>query len=204
LTGSRGGVAATFVGILVLALLAAIRARNSAGFGLLAAGLTVGAAFLIYGDFLRNRLLTEGLVAPDRSAVYRLTWRSILDAPIFGFGDDSFQAAFAMYHDKSIIQEGSWDHAHNSYLEVLQGLGVPMAAVLLAGLLGLMRRCIYGALTRRNFALAPVASSVAAVIVATHAFVDFSVQMQAVALTWIAMLGAGVAQSWSSKIATDR
>jgi hypothetical protein len=42
------------------------------------------------------------------------------------------------------------------------------------------------------------------VIVGLHAFVDFSLQIQAVALTWVALLEAGTAQSWSSKIATDR
>jgi hypothetical protein len=33
-----------------------------------------------------------------------------------------------------------------------------------------------------------------------HALVDFSLQMQAIAITFMALLGAGVAQSESSKI----
>jgi hypothetical protein len=43
----------------------------------------------------------------------------------------------------------------------------------------------------------------ATVIVALHSFVDFSMQIQAVALTWTALLGAGVAQSWSSRVDTS-
>jgi hypothetical protein len=43
----------------------------------------------------------------------------------------------------------------------------------------------------------------ASVMVALHAFVDFSMQIQAVALTWTALLAAGVAQSWSSRVDTS-
>jgi hypothetical protein len=39
-------------------------------------------------------------------------------------------------------------------------------------------------------------------LVGVHAFVDFSLQIQAVALAWTALLAAGLAQSWSSRIAT--
>jgi len=35
--------------------------------------------------------------------------------------------------------------------------------------------------------------------VALHAFVDFSIQLQGVTLTFAALLGAGTAQSWSSQ-----
>jgi hypothetical protein len=41
------------------------------------------------------------------------------------------------------------------------------------------------------------------VIVAVHSFVDFSMQSEAVALTWTVMLAAGMAQSWSSRLDTS-
>jgi hypothetical protein len=47
-------------------------------------------------------------------------------------------------------------------------------------------------------------AAAATFIVFLHAFVDFSLQMQAVTLTWVALLAAGVAQSWGSRTATDR
>jgi O-antigen ligase len=137
-------------------------------------------------------------------AVYGLTWRSIADAPLLGFGDGTFQEIFPMYRDNTVDFWGVWDKAHNSYLELLQGLGVPAALLFLAAIALLAGRCVFAALTRRNSVTAPLAASAATVIVALHAFVDFSMQIEAVALTWVALLGAGVAQSWSSKIVAER
>ena len=207
LTGSRGGFFATLGGLLTFLLLAGVRGRNNAvslGFGLLMVGLAIGAAFFNFGDFLADRLTTNGLASDDRLAVYSLTWLSIADAPLLGFGDGTFQEIFPMYRDNTIDFINSWDKAHNSYLELLQGLGVPVALLLLAAIVLLFGRCVLAALTRRHSVTAPLAASAATVIVGLHAFVDFSMQIQAVALTWVALLGAGTAQSWSSKIATDR
>jgi hypothetical protein len=207
LTGSRGGFFATLGGSLTFLPLAGVRGRKNAaalGFGLLMVGLAIGAAFFNYGDFLADRLTTQGLASDDRLAVYGLTWSSIADAPLLGFGDGTFQEIFPMYRDKTIDFISFWDKAHNSYLELLQGLGVPVALLCLAAIVQLAGRCVFAALTRRNSVTAPLAASAATVIVGLHAFVDFSLQIQAVALTWVALLGAGTAQSWSSNIATDR
>jgi hypothetical protein len=46
-------------------------------------------------------------------------------------------------------------------------------------------------------------ASVVTVIVAFHSFVDFSMQTEAVAITWTALLATGVAQSWSGRISTS-
>ncbi len=207
LTGSRGGVSATLAGIFAFMLLAGVRGRRNAaiaGSGALLLLLALGAAFFNFGDYLADRLATDGFASDSRLAVYAATWRSIADAPLFGFGDGAFAQVFPLYRDKTLDIFGLWDKAHNSYLELLQGLGVPVAAIFLAALLWLAGRCVYAALTRRNAATAPLAASAATIIVGLHAFVDFSVQMQAVALTWAALLGAGTAQSWSGKLATDR
>jgi O-antigen ligase len=207
LTGSRGGFFATLGGSFSFLLLAGVRGRANAvsvGFGLLMLGLAIGAAFFNFGDFLADRLTVNGLASDDRLAVYSLTWRSIADAPLLGFGDGTFQEIFPMYRDNTLDFLGFWDKAHNSYLELLQGLGVPVALLLLAAIVQLAGRCVFAALTRRNSVTAPLAASAATVLVGLHAFVDFSLQIQAVALTWVALLGAGTAQSWSSKIAADR
>jgi len=207
LTGSRGGCFATLGGLLTFLLLAGVRGRDNAaasGFGLLMVGLAIGAAFFNFCDFLADRLTAQGLASDDRLAVYGLTWRSIADAPLLGFGDGTFQEIFPMYRDNTVDFWGVWDKAHNSYLELLQGLGVPAALLFLAAIALLAGRCVFAALTRRNSVTAPLAASAATVIVALHAFVDFSMQIEAVALTWVALLGAGVAQSWSSKIVAER
>jgi O-antigen ligase len=200
LTGSRGGILASLTGTLAFALLVLMRGRSArAGLGAFIALVTVGAAVFTFGDFLATRLLQLGFDVTDRLAVYRLTLLSILDSPWRGFGYGTFSTVFSMYRDASVSPVGMWDKAHNTYLEIIQGLGIPAAALFFAIAAFLVARCTYAALTRRSSSTAPLVAASTSVIVGLHSFVDFSMQMQAVALTWTALLGAGVAQSWSSQ-----
>jgi O-antigen ligase len=90
------------------------------------------------------------------------------------------------------------DLAHNDYLENILELGVPAAAVLYGMLLLLVWRCLRGVLRRRRDAIFPCAALGASALVGSHAAVDFSMQMPAVAVTYAVMIGLGVAQSESS------
>jgi O-antigen ligase len=206
LTGSRGGVSASLFGLLAFAILAAARGRKrglGAGVGLLVGLLAVALAFFAFGDFFAERVAEQGFNSDDRLSAYRLTWLSIEDSPWLGFGYGTFRQVFSMYRDSSIGPFGVWDLAHDSYLELLQGLGAPMAMVFLSAIAVLIARCAYGALTRGRSASAAVAAVAATMIVMLHSFVDFSMQMQGVALTWTALVGFGVAQSWGSRVSTS-
>ena len=70
-----------------------------------------------------------------------------------------------------------------------------MAAVVLLTL-----RCVKGAMTRRENEMIPCVATGVAVVVGAHSLVDFSLQIQAIAITFMALLGAGVAQSESSRL----
>jgi O-antigen ligase len=200
LTGSRGGILSSIAGTLAFALLLFMRRRSArAGLAVFIALVTVGIAISTFGDLLAARLLRVGIEATDRLAVYRLTLLSILDSPWRGSGYGTFSTVFAMYRDSSVSPVGMWDKAHDTYLEIVQGLGIPAAALFFAMLLFFVARCAYGALTRKTSSTAPLIAASASVIVGLHSFVDFSMQIQAVALTWTALLGAGVAQSWSNQ-----
>jgi hypothetical protein len=63
----------------------------------------------------------------------------------------------------------------------------------------LVWRCVKGAATRQMNETPGVVASVA-LLLGAHALVDFSLQLQAVAITFMALLGAGVAQSESSRL----
>jgi O-antigen ligase len=202
-TGSRGGIMASIAGLIALVLLTTLRGRNMVAataslLGLMAAGV----AIFVFGDFFVGRLLELGFNSADRLAVYKLTILSILDEAWKGFGYGTFEFVFPMYRDNSLSPVGIWDKAHNTYLEIIQGLGIPSATLYFVMLAILVVRVGRAALTRRSSATAALVATAATVIVLLHSFVDFSMQIQAVALTWTALLAAGVAQSWSSRIDT--
>lgn len=207
LTGSRGGTLSGLVGFAALIAFASFRSRTEVAgiaLGVFAGSVVMGGVLLWFGETLALRIGNSGLSSDDRLAVYAATWRSILDAPLLGFGDGTFADVFPMYRDASIGDPGVfWDKAHNSYLELAQGLGLPMSFILLAGIVVLTVSCVRAIFSRRDDFIAPLAASVATIIVALHSTVDFSMQIQAVAVTWAALLGAGVAQSWSSRIDTS-
>jgi O-antigen ligase len=98
---------------------------------------------------------------------------------------------------------GVWDRAHNTYLEVLQGLGLIFGTALMAALGLLIFRCLMGAIRRQRNITSAVTGAAAALVVGTHAMVDFSLQIEGVTLTFMALLGAGVAQSESSRHAVS-
>src|SRR5665811_1608850 len=131
-TGSRGGILASVAGLLALILMTSLRGRNAiAAIASLLGLLAAGVAIFAFGDFFAGRLLALGFESADRLAVYKLTMLSILDAPWKGFGYGTFEYVFPMYRDNSLSPFGVWDKAHNTYLEMIQGLGIPIAALFL-------------------------------------------------------------------------
>jgi len=169
------------------------------------AALAVAALGIIVGLSTRGELVGARLAGSStadyesRLSVAAITLRAIGDAPFTGYGYATFADVFPLYRDDSIPLWGRWTEAHNSYLEAMLGLGVPVA-LLLFTLLGLLvHRCLLGALQRKRDRLAPGVAVGASLIVGCHALVDASIQLQGIALTYAALLGAGTAQSWSSR-----
>jgi O-antigen ligase len=206
LTVSRGGVIATGLGLVVLAALGSRRGRHHRAMSIapLVFGFLVIATIVLgFGDMLLGSIEQRGVSDPNRVAVYLITLRSILDKPLLGFGYGTFIDVFPMYRDNSISVVGIWGQAHNTYLELFQGLGLVFGSMLIGAVVLLALRCAKGATRRRRNIMVPCVASGAACLVGVHTLVDFSLQMQAVALTFAAMLGVGVAQSESSRLPLD-
>ena len=198
LSGSRGGIISTGFGLLVLIILNLRRTKRSSwNEALLAifATVVVGAAFVGFGDVFVGRIETQGVYEEGRLVVGIVTMRSILNSPLLGFGYGTFLAAFPMFRDNSVNIWSFWDKAHNTYLEIFQGLGLLFGAMLIASVVLLAWDCMTGARTRRRDATIPAIAASVSVLVGVNALVDFSLQIQAVTLTYLALLGAGVAQA---------
>jgi O-antigen ligase len=214
LTGSRGGIMATGLGLAVLGVLwfgqrymepaEKHKTTLSGAIFVVLAALVLGAvAISEFGDSFFGKIAEAGLGDDNRMAVYAITLRSIFASPWLGYGYGTFPDVFPMFRDRSIDTSGIWEQAHNTYLEVFEGLGVIFGSMLVASVVLLIWRCLTGAVTRRKDAMVCCVATSAAFLVGVHVLVDFSLQMQAVALTLMAILGAGVAQSRSSRLALN-
>jgi hypothetical protein len=205
-TGSRGGVIATGIGLCTLGLLILRNSRKRddypSGAVILSFALAV-ATLIVFGGTLADSLDERGLSDPSRLAVYLLTLRSIVDHPVLGFGYGTFPDVFPLYRDRSIGVGETWLQAHDTYLELFQGLGIVFGELLIGAVLLLVIRCLQGSVRRREGAIVPQIAASVAFFVAVHSLVDFSLQIQAVALTFIAILGAGVSQAESSRRLLD-
>jgi O-antigen ligase len=207
MSGSRGGIVATALGLSILGALTLRRRKKGAAeqreaiivFG----ALLVAATFLAFGDVFVGKLTHEGLYDPGRMQLYTLTIGSILRAPLLGYGYGTFADVFPMFRDQAMGTMERWDMAHDTYLEVLQGLGLLFGSMLVASVILLVLRCVKGAITRRQNETMPCVAASVALLVGVHSLVDFSLQMQAIAITFMALLGAGVAQSESSRRALE-
>ena len=200
---SRGGMLSTGLGLFVVAILS-LKARKQGSpeqrkAVIILGALLVAVAFLAFGDVVAGRITQQGVDDEGRIAMYALTLRSIFDSPLLGYGYGTFADVFPMFHDQSLGYE-NLTMAHSTYLEVFQGLGILFGSMLVASIVLLARRCLAAAMTRRENEMIPCVAAGTCFLVGAHSLVDFSLQIEAIAVTFMAVLGAGVAQSQSSRL----
>jgi len=203
-THSRGGTMATLIGAAALMVSASaapsLRTPWRLPFVMLAASMVI-AVFAISGAGVLTRVAATASEADLRFDIDSGIWQAIADHFVAGTGLGTFQFVYAAYQPQSV---GLFvDLAHNDYLENALELGVPAAAVFYALLLLLVWRCLRGMVERRRDAIFACGALGASALVGSHAAVDFSMQMPAVAITYAALLGVGVAQSVSSRGRTE-
>jgi len=200
LTHSRGGFLGTVAGGVVLLL--ALNHRRRIGTArsrlVLASAVAVAlAAFFITNEVLLERMDRSTAGMEGRLQAYELTADGIDDNPTLGFGYGTFADSFRLYRDESLA--GFYDKTHNTYLENLFELGWPAATVLFACVAWLALICLRGLRHRGRDWVYPATGLAATTLVATHALVDFSLQIPAVAVTYASIMGAACAQSLSSR-----
>ena len=202
LTESRGGFISTLLAVILFFLVLQISHKmpsNKAFISLLlVAAITAGWVFNISGDAVLTRMdgISLSLVDNDRLRVYEILSKANQDNPWLGNGYGSFANTFKLYQDESI--PGYYDKAHNSYLENIFELGFIPAIALFSVLVSLAIICLRGVWIRRRHWIYPAIGVAATVLVGTHALVDFSLQIPAVAYLYALMMGGAVAQARTS------
>jgi O-antigen ligase len=204
-SGSRAGYAFLLVAAVIVLLILFLRGRGQSRKISAIAGVVVIAVLLagvlMAGDNLDRRLAGVGT---DDSVATRLHTngyglRIVADSPWFGFGFGAFEQVFPMYRDGDLPWFQTLNAMHNSYLEAAIGLGIPGAVLLIFACGWVVVRCARGAIVRRRDAIAPIAATAAMTVIALHALVDFSIQLQGIAYVLAALAGVGTAQTWSSR-----
>jgi hypothetical protein len=199
ITQSRSGVIAFLIGTLALTIaLAGGRSWNigeEAGQRAMTAVLVaaLGIAAVVGIDSLAGRVPEQGPSDATRAALADSSMKAIAAAPLAGHGFGAFERYYPLFADGSVA--GTVDEANNDLLETLADLGLPAGFAFIAAPMLLAGMCFVGSLRRRRDRMYPAIGFAVSVAVAVHALVEFSLQIPAVAVTYAALLGMGVAQS---------
>ncbi len=196
LTGSRGGFVSLLLATVFLLFMVHLATRPGRGPALATAGLLLTVGWILIalgGDPVLERLLETEELDTGRLQIYGLALEMIGDRPWLGHGYGGFEPVFMLYRDPrfSLV----FDRAHDTYLEHAVGLGLPASLLLYAAMAALFLHLTRGIFRRRRNRVFPLLASAATVLVGLHALVDFSIQIPAVAVTYAAILGLGLARA---------
>ncbi len=195
---SRMGVLAAGLGLLTV-LLCGLFARRQINrsilLGVAGALLVAMLIALLNSGGLVERLLFSEESWAIRSALYRQVLGLIAQRPWTGFGGGSFEVIFPSVHQLPVAIDRVWDKAHNTYLTLWVELGL-LAGTAMLVLLGLLGWRLLRALRRTPARWLPLSTALGALMVAaSHSLVDFSLEIQAVAFWFMALLAIGLAQA---------
>lgn len=193
-TQSRMGLMATILGSLVVALLSVRLGRRV---GRIAVLISVAVALLaialaFYGGGLLERVGSLDHDSSIRSDLYGQVLHLIGQRPVTGFGAGTFSMAFPLVHTPPVSPDLVWSRAHNSYLTLWSDMGLiagslPML-ILIIFALWLLRSAMSGEGSLR----AETTGLGVLVVGASHSLVDFSLEIHANALIFVAILGLSV------------
>ena len=145
------------------------------------------------GGHLLSRIADTPVENDVRFDINTGTLTAIGKTQPFGTGLGTFRYVYAPYQTPSLL--ALVELAHDDYLENVLELGIPAGIAFYAMLFLLVLECLKGLFRRRHDAIYACLGVGASVLVGCHSAVDFSMQMPAVAITYAALLGIGVAQS---------
>lgn len=212
LTRSRAGAAASMIGlVVVLALLTyhgGYRARSMQGRGF------ASAASSIRWRILRSSIVVLGTVAIGLVFSGRVLLRAEVqgaedarfcimpgllrlagDNWLTGTGLGTFRMVFPAYRDPSCGLAGTWERAHDFYLDGWIALGLPFFLVAAIAIIGLLWAFVRGVRNRRQYRWIAAVGLGILLLQLLHNAVDFSIQIPAVAAFFAATMAACVVVS---------
>jgi O-antigen ligase len=196
MTGSRGGILTGIIGGSLVLLMCLRRGGTprAPAIAMLLGGVAISIALSV--SALKNR--TDASESTSvRLSLYGEALRAIADRPILGHGAGTYSSIQPIYHSASTPSNFIWDNVHSTVLEAALTLGIP-AIIFGTGVLVYILLQLFD--TWRNTSTEAICILVilaVSVAVALHAFVDFSLEIQAIALYVACLLGLGMGEKMS-------
>jgi len=207
LTGSRMGTAATAVGLTVVFV--TMEVKSGVTFRQIALRIMAIVAVLllvvlpIYGLDIIWRFIFSANDSVSRTTVYGSIVQMIMERPIWGYGLDAFEPAFEISQGSGVMTQVIWEYAHSTYLGNWMELGLIVGSLPLVAALLAARRLIQ-IIARRSTGIAlPVVALGALCLLAVHATVDFSFEIQANLFFLLFLLGLGLASRGAVEAETE-
>jgi len=201
LTGSRGGLICTCLGLLVAIILMVAnrqkpRFRRMVGWG--AAALAVTVVLLSR----MGRIGSQGLFDDGRWSVYGFCVEAIRQRPLLGAGFGTFEDLFPSLRADSFYSWGVWDYAHSTILEIAVEMGIPVAAMVVIAALASLFILARAALRSESRSRRPLAAITGiAVLSYLHSMIDFSLQIPGYLVLFGILLGCGLAKASAAPVA---
>ena len=199
MTLSRGAVVLSLLALVVgfvLFFRRQLPRRAALVTALAGSGAVVFVLLEVMGAGVNARFDSQGFTGGGRLETYKATLRLIGDHPWFGTGQGTFADAFPAYRSTDAPIWGVWDVAHNTLLEIAADMGIPIAALVIVGWAIIFATLIHGVIARNRGIIFPVAALTVALLAVLHSLVDFSLQIPGYSIVALALIGAGLAQSF--------
>jgi O-antigen ligase len=197
LTGSRGGLICTALGLLV-AIALMLTNRSKPRFWYLAG--SGGVALVLTAGWLSQtgRIGSKGLFDEARWSVYEYCLAAIRQRPLLGAGAGTFADLFPSLRANGFSGWGVWDYAHSTILEIAVEMGIPIAALVVVAATAsviILVRAAFRPTDHGRSSLAAIAGI--AVLSYLHSIIDFSLQIPGFLIPFAVLLGCGLATATS-------
>jgi len=137
------------------------------------------AAALYFGQDIVRRLFQSALSVGERQQQWAITWNSISENPIFGYGGGSYGTVFQVFRDNADLRQVYYAQSHNHYLHLwvergLVGLLMWLAIIVIA--IKYARKVMLN--TNSTLVHGTVAAALVVILAALiQSLVDFNLQM---------------------------
>ena len=156
---------------------------------------TITGLFWLLGGGLLERIEWQGFGSDSRILLYQQVIDLIALRPWTGFGGGSFEVAFPLVHQLPLTPDVTWNLAHNTYLALWSELGLVAGSFPIIAVAYVAFRLVKGLITGTGSWTAQIAALGVILQVAIHSTVDFSLEIPANTLMFVAIMATGLAST---------